>query len=214
MDFLKQIYIFGDSIVFGQWDIERGWVARLQTFAAEKRHNNYNYLNFIYNLGVPGNTTRDLVDRFHTDIQPRIRFLDKAVIFSIGLNDSAFNPTRDNENHVTLDMFRSNIRILLDYARRYTTYILFLGLLPVDEKRCNQGYSAYRKSYSNVHIDTYNQSLKEACLELGVDFLNLNQLFRKTHFQNMLFDGVHPNSSGHEIIFREVKDYLLKRSLL
>ncbi|MBU6500990.1 MAG: hypothetical protein KGJ89_02590 [Patescibacteria group bacterium] len=73
------ICIFGDSITWGASDTEKGgWVERLKTYFGNK------YEAIIYNLGIPGDTTIDLLKRVESECKSRKPDL---IIFSIGIND-------------------------------------------------------------------------------------------------------------------------------
>jgi len=47
-------------------------------------------------------------------------------------------------------------------------------------------------------------------LERGIDVVKVYNKFTK----NMLMDGLHPNSKGHQKIFEIVRDYLKKEKLI
>lgn len=56
------ICVFGDSITWGAWDIEKGgWVQRLRNFVESSSEE---YIE-IYNLGVSGDNTEDLLEIFY-----------------------------------------------------------------------------------------------------------------------------------------------------
>jgi len=66
----------GDSITFGFYDKEGGWIQRLRKFLDDKLLNELEGLDkkilrklknpyfFVYNLGISGNTTENLLERF------------------------------------------------------------------------------------------------------------------------------------------------------
>ncbi|MCD6367797.1 MAG: hypothetical protein J7L45_01800 [Candidatus Aenigmarchaeota archaeon] len=73
---MTDILIFGDSIVFGKWDELGGWAHRLKMFL-EKKHLekfrrseetvNNTYFNRVYLLGIDGNKTSELLERFELE---------------------------------------------------------------------------------------------------------------------------------------------------
>jgi len=59
-----RICVFGASIAWGAWDPDGGgWVTRLRRYF---EINDYDIE--VYNLGVSGNTTKDLLKRFKTNV--------------------------------------------------------------------------------------------------------------------------------------------------
>ena len=52
---MVQILIFGDSIAWGAWDKEGGWVQRLRKLIDEKNLSDPEFYCLVYNLGVSGN---------------------------------------------------------------------------------------------------------------------------------------------------------------
>jgi hypothetical protein len=61
---IESIVIFGDSISWGAWDMEKGgWVNRLWFFAAERKEN---YVQ-IYNQSIDGGTTETILARFESE---------------------------------------------------------------------------------------------------------------------------------------------------
>ena len=68
---MQKIFIFGDSIAYGAWDPEGGWVERLRQWLFVTTRDNYNLGTFLYNLSIVGDTTADLLRRFPTEIAAR-----------------------------------------------------------------------------------------------------------------------------------------------
>ena len=78
---MPNILVFGDSITYGAWDKDGGWVQRLRKFLDE------NYEDFfVCNLGVSGNNSDDLLKRFEFETEQRIKEEKKTIfIFAIGI---------------------------------------------------------------------------------------------------------------------------------
>jgi len=94
----KDICIFGASITWGAWDSEKaGWANRLRLFL-EANHENA----FVYNLGIPGDTTEDVLARLKSEAETREA---DVIIFSIGTNDSLYNQSKDKPR-TTIEKFK------------------------------------------------------------------------------------------------------------
>ena len=77
--------IFGDSIVYGLYDKEfGGWVNRVRIKLEQRAKN-----NFIMNLGIPGQTSNDILNILELEIKNRYNTNDRFnLIFSFGIKDS------------------------------------------------------------------------------------------------------------------------------
>jgi len=193
------ILIFGDSITYGAWDKEiGGWVNRLRLALENKSEAYFN----IYNLGIPGETTIDLKKRFDNECNYRFNTNDKTIIiFSVGINDSQI--IRD-KSLVLIKDFKKNIIKLIDKAKQYTPYILFIGLTKVDENRTNPVLWDNNINYSNEEVIKYNEVLKSICKEKVINYL---EIFNLLDIKD-LDDGLHPNNNGHQKLCEEILKYL------
>ena len=86
---MAQILIFGDSITWGAWDEEGGWAQRFKKEIDKKAITaNFTSYHSVYNLGISGDNTNDLLERFESETQRRLDEGEEAIIlFAIGIND-------------------------------------------------------------------------------------------------------------------------------
>lgn len=191
------ILVFGDSITYGAWDKEKGgWVNRLRLALENDNSNNY---YTIFNLGISGNVTEGIKNRFDNECKIRFAKEDNTIIiFSIGINDTQ---NVKGEDRVSLEIFRNNIITLINSAKKYTNNILFIGLTKVDESKVTPLPWDKDKCYLNNKITIFDKELKNICLENNVDYLYIYDLLEIEE----LFDGLHPNNVGHQKICDKVK---------
>ena len=186
-----EIGIWGDSITYGDGDNEAlGWVGRLRkSFLTTD--------SCVYNFGVCGDTTEDLLKRFVVEansIQPNI------VVFAIGINDSKI-PANEIANEVTFEKYQKNIQELIKMARDYTNKIYIVGATKVND-------TAIRDSgtrFNNVTIQTYNKYLKEVSSLENLVFI---ETFDILDINNDLADGLHPNAQGYEKLYQTLRGFL------
>jgi len=206
--------VFGDSITYGNWDLEGGWVGRLRKYLDHISINsNFERYYEIYNLGVSGDTSRGVLERFERETKVRFEKDEITLVFAIGINDSLFF---NAEKHfkVTPEEFSENAKKIIEISREYTPRILFIGLTPVDEQKVDPIPWRPESSYKNEYIEKYNQLLKEICQVEKVVFINLLEKLGVDNFVDNLIDGVHPNSEGHQKIFEIAIKSLLSDSCL
>lgn len=208
-----RIIVFGDSIAYGAWDKEGGWVARLRKFLDKITMTDPDFYCIVYNCGIPGNTTKELLKRFDFETKQRLTKEDEAIfIFEIGANDAQFN-LKKKVNAVKQEDFRKNIKKLIKKAKKFSSKTIFLSIKPVDEKRAIVVPWMPEISYQNKYIQQYNQIIKEECEKNKVHFIDLFETMLEFP-KNLLEDGIHPNSKGHELIYQTVKKFLLKNKII
>ncbi len=191
------ICVFGDSIAFGYYDLEKGgWVNRLRIYLDNKK----DFDGEIYNFGTSGDTTNDLLNRFDKEtgaLKP------DAIIFSIGTNDST-HLIKENKNRVPIERFENNLYKIFELAKKYTTDLTYVGIMPVDESRTSPIPWATNIIYKNSSIKKYNDKIKEVCGKEDIKFIDLYNRLIKMDYKILLYDGLHPSAKGHEQITNEV----------
>jgi len=211
---MTRILIFGDSITYGAWDKEGGWVQRLRKFLDEKNLTDSDFYCLVYNLGVSGNTINDLIERFEFETKQRLKESEETIIiFAIGINDSYFVHS-ENNNRVPINKFKENIQKLIKSAKKFSSKIIFVGLTPVDETKTTPIPWDADKSYKNEYIEKYNKVIKKVCEENEILFIEIFEDWMKLNYKNLLEDGLHPNSEGHKKIFESVKEFLIKNKII
>lgn len=208
---MANVLIFGDSITYGCWDEKGGWAFRLKN-SVEKRiiTSNFSLDHFVYPLGIPGDTTHTLLQRFKQEADARVVAHEKTVfLFSIGINDSIFN-TRTNSFITPLWKFKNNLQALVQAAKRHTKHIIFVGLTPVDERNPELVSWLPECSYKNEYIEEYNKAVKEICGKEEVLLLNIFDDWKNKEYKRWLLDGLHPNSEGHDALFAAISQETMK----
>lgn len=187
-----RICIFGDSIVWGANDWEKGgWAERL------KVHYLKGFGIGVYNLGVDGDDSRTLLVRAESEIDARGADI---IIFSIGINDSQHILGKQGPR-VSMEDFKGNIEKLAIMARRYTDRVFFVGLYSVDESKTRPIPWNRAISYTNDSIRTYDSAIRDLCQKEGLAYIDT----KDTIMPDDLDDGLHPGSQGHAKIAERVK---------
>lgn len=197
----KRLLVFGTSITHGSCDHERGgWVERLRIFL-------YNNSDFsVYNLGVSGDTSNDILNRF--DVEAGARF-PEIIIFDMGLNDSAFRKSLDS-NFISLEQYKENLSRLYKKSKKLADKVIFVGITMTNEKLLLPAPWATDFYYYNKNAEEYNNVIKEFCEKNDIHFVDIFSILDLSDYS----DGLHPNAEGHEKIFKKVKDYLIKNNII
>lgn len=208
-----QVFAFGHSITQGFWDRESGWVLRLRKFLDQKSLENPDEYYFeVYNLGVSGDDSRQLLERFPRELEARLWDEDETlVLIQIGANDIQYLEEKD-EIRVEKEDYRENLEALIEKARNYTDKVLLVGEtytgiegpIPWSED----------KHLSDERLGEYVEIQRKIAQEKDVPYVDLRGLKTKETWLEMLEDGSHPADKGHELIYRNVKERLLDEGLL
>lgn len=184
----KTFCIFGDSVVQAAY-VKRGWVDMLREYLEKKYKRDF--VN-VFNLGVGGNTSEDILKRFASEAAARI---PTSIIFSVGVNDSGYYQTPANPV-VELAQFRSNLEKLAQAGQKISSDITFVGLV-----LGNPGPD--EKSFTRPRTKKYDQAIREITQKYQCQFIDLLNELNHQDFQ----DGLHPNDQGHRKMFEVIKKY-------
>ncbi len=192
-----RVLVFGDSITQGFWDIDGGWVSRI------RKH--YDQLCIdgtdpdsptIFNLGVSADSSSDVLARLAVETKARAN-QEVALVISVGVNDSR---TKSGTNFSDPEQYKRNLAAILERAKEYSSKIMFVGLTPCAEERSNP-VAWNDTGYTNDRIKEFDATLREFCTANSVAFIEVFEPFTNAQAKTELLpDGVHPNSEGHQLI--------------
>lgn len=197
----QRIIAIGASSVQGRVDPERGgWVGRLRAWhESNARH------NAVYNLGIGGNTTEDLLKRLKPEGLPRKPDL---IIFSLGLNDTRRVGGPKAGNDVPLDKFEANIKKLVEIGKEMAE-VIFVGVYPIDDSKTVPIPWDNDKYYFLSDAKKYEALTKKVVLSQNIPYLDIWSDWIKKDYKKLLYeDGLHASSKGHREIFLAVKKFL------
>lgn len=210
------IIIFGDSITWGAWDREGGWANRLARWANETSiTSNFEKELYVYNLGVAGDTTEDLLERAKEELDRRVEIKNSLLIYAIGANDTIFDPKDDERTpKVSPEKFRENLERLLALGKYYEIKTIFVGTTPCNEDKTIPVSWDPQVGYTNYWLNEYRKIMEDVAQKNNVPYILMWDIFAEGDWRGMLPDGIHPNSEAHEKMFEEVKKFLEEKSLI
>jgi len=194
---LRDIFCLGDSITYGEWDESGGWVQRLRRVADAAYIAGAGPKTHIYNLGVSGHTSAQLLARAPAELAARVNPLAKTtVLIAIGMNDAHLAMPAGTPC-ATPEAFSENLRALAGLARRYTDHLCFMGLNPIDDRRTQPLPWNACKSYALPRVEMFNRIIAEIAAAEKADFIDVWSDWQGHNIQALLCDGLHPNAEGH-----------------
>lgn len=196
-----RILIFGDSITYGYNDsVGGGWAERLRMTPVfeESDHS-------VYPLGISGDTTEGVLKRFEIETAARFRNEKSFIVLAIGTNDCQYLKAA-KQNRYTTKEFTSNYSKLIALAKQHGAGVLILGIPPADEVASK--VVSEDKLWFEPRTLEINSIIKELAEKESLPFVDIMKLFEENGGKNLLDDGLHPNTKGHELIYETVKKKL------
>jgi lysophospholipase L1-like esterase len=208
-----RVLVFGASITQGFWDTEGGWAVRLYKHYAKLKLREItaedDYPD-VFNLGISGDTSKDLLRRFESETSARLTNQRQgAIIFSIGTNNAITN--KQGELVSPLSTYKEDLEQLIEKARQLTTKIMFVELVPCEEDRTTPVF--WRDIYyRNKDIAAVNGVIRQVANDNQIKFVEVFEPMRQKMSDGAEFfaDGLHPNDAGHQFIFERVQPELDK----
>lgn len=198
----KKIVCIGASSCEGKVDVEgQGFVGRLRKWReAENQHNS------VYNLGISGDTTHEVIARLKTEVPPR---KPNLIIVQCGINDFIHEGGRVNPTRFTVAQVETNIGTIIQDAIK-TSDVLYVSVYPIDETKttpCSWRDIYYLADDARRCADIS----KKVTIEMNIPYVDVYNAFIKEDFKKLLHtDGLHVNSLGHQRIFEMIKIKLLE----
>jgi lysophospholipase L1-like esterase len=210
---MTRVLVFGASVSAGFSDEKGGWVSYL-TEDLHRRSMETGESNQVYNLGVSGHTSSDILARLEHEITAREEeYHDLILIISTGGNDALYNSEKQGAE-VPLDQFKSNLNKILDVSRERADEVYLLGNHPVDPSQLDEGDLLPHHSLRPELREKYFEEARKISGQKGVHFISLKDSIDEEKFREKLFDGLHPNTEGHREIYEIVRQTLEQESRL
>jgi lysophospholipase L1-like esterase len=205
---ITRVLIFGASLTQGFHDPEGGWADRLKRELLAQ-----NKGTSVFNLGISGDKTKDVLDRFESEIEARTKRWDAfdktAIIIAVGTNDT-YQVGDSNEPVTSKRDFEKQYRELVKLAKKHGKHVLACSVFPVDETRTTP-VSWRDITYLNETITNYSRAINSIADEEGVGFIDINSKAKaELDLIAMLDDGVHPTEEGHKWVLKQVLEAITK----
>ncbi|MDO4459490.1 MAG: SGNH/GDSL hydrolase family protein [Clostridia bacterium] len=188
--------LFGDSVT----DMNRkeqgeglfeaigvGYPADIQSFLATS-YPDYNIR--VINKGISGNTSRDLVKRFDTDVAP---YKPENLLILIGINDvwRQFDTPLMTEEACTPEEYEANLEWIIDRSRDFVKQLILVTPYYIEENTSDR---------MRARMDEYSAIVRKLAEKHGAIFVDMQaawvKLLKYYHSSYITWDRIHPNSQG------------------
>lgn len=174
----------------------------------------------VVNSGISGNTTRNLLDRIHSDA---VNHHPDLAIVMVGTNDML-----NSRKMISYKEYKQNLEQITLKLKAEGSQVLLMSPPPVDSAYLFERHDkALYKESPNVIMDSVSHIIEEIASKNNVLYLNLFEMFQKMdlpkHNQDIYFrnamnsgkrDGVHPTKIGYKLIGDRVFEFLSANKLL
>jgi lysophospholipase L1-like esterase len=154
----------------------------------------------VVNMGISGNTTRDLKQRWQPDV---VDLKPDWLSIMIGINDvwRQFDRPTITEEHVYFEEYRENLDSLVRQSISSVKGVILMTPYYLEPNPND----AMRKM-----MDRYGEAVKQIAAQHGAIFIDIQAAFAPVldHMYPgaLAWDRVHPNLTGHMVIARAFLD--------
>ncbi len=150
----------------------------------------------IVNRGCSGHNTRDLVNRWKTDV---LDLKPDWVSVMIGINDvwRQYDVPTMTESHVLIDEYEANLVKMIEQTQPVTKGMILMTPYYIESNR---------KDAMRATMDRYGAVVKKLARKYGTIFVDTQAAFdaalKHWYAATLAWDRVHPNQAGHMILAR------------
>ncbi|MEM8681334.1 MAG: GDSL-type esterase/lipase family protein [Planctomycetota bacterium] len=186
----RRLVFFGSSSIYGTNDVELGgFVNRLRLW-----HEQQDPRNRVYNLGIWGEQTCDLVKRIGVEAPAR---RPHALFIYPGFNDCRRLDDAGGELATPLEQFAELMHDLLSTSAAIAPTVVMTGY-PFDESR-TQPYQGTSVFYGLRDARQYTKRLIMVAKSLEIKVIDFFGKLAETDMAPLLAaDGLHANAVGHQ----------------
>lgn len=195
----KRIIVIGGSTVHGQGDPNSGgFVAHLRRWHETSSAEN----NRVFNLGVGADGVFEMLTRGPGEC--RARRPDLIILYP-GLNDTRRVGGPETPPQHSFESVRKTLGTLISELGQISPLVV-LSAVPVDESRTSPFWGKWYFRMSDAA--TMAKVVAEVCRVTDTPHMPLVETWAsRADLKDLLADGVHLNSAGHELLFQELTSF-------
>ncbi len=150
----------------------------------------------VFNLGIGGNTSLDLLHRIDTVINLH----PDLVIIMVGANDAT-------PGTPTFNSYSGNLAAIIDTIKSYHVAVMLLTPTPIISKKKKR-----REEYLSVlrgEMDSVGNANNCYLIDMNSIFIKDSSSITSLYSE----DGIHPNSNGYALIAQSIYAYLMSENV-
>ncbi len=173
----------------------------------------------VYNLGVAGNTSADLLERVDQDV---VALRPDLTIMMVGTNDML-----NSRKVVTYEDYKKNLITLIERIKASGSQVMLLSSIPADSEYLFERHdkSKYAGHPSEV-MAAARDIVQELSLQFDCYFVDLfgeftsrgvpkhnEDIYIRNEKNSGVKDGVHPTAAGYQLIGEIIWEFFEKNNL-
>lgn len=198
---MKKILFIGDSVtdcnrarpVGERRNLGDGYVSLISSYF-ELEH--YKKAYRVINMGISGNTVRDLYDRWTEDV---LSIKPEVLTIMVGINDvwRQYDELFQVDEHVFIDEYKEKLEKIIEFSKEQGTRIIFMSPFLIEQNK---------EDKMKKNLEVYIDAARTISIDSGIEFIELQKVFEDYLISNDAYsmtlsaDRVHPNLTGHMII--------------
>lgn len=198
---MKKNLFIGDSVtdcnrarpVGERRNLGDGYVSLISSYF-ELEH--YKKAYRVINMGISGNTVRDLYDRWEEDVLSR---KPEVLTIMVGINDvwRQYDELFQVDEHVFIDEYKEKLEKIIELSKEQGTRIILMSPFLIEQNK---------EDKMKKHLEVYIDAARIIANEKNIEFIELQKVFEDYLISNDAYsmtlsaDRVHPNLTGHMII--------------
>lgn len=198
---MKKILFIGDSVtdcnrarpVGERRNLGDGYVSLISSYF-EFEH--YKKAYRVINMGISGNTVRDLHDRWKEDVLSK---RPEVLTIMVGINDvwRQYDELFQVDEHVFIDEYKEKLEKIIELSKEQGTRIIVMSPFLIEQNK---------EDKMKKHLEVYIDAARTISMDKGIEFIELQKVFEDYLINNDAYsmtlsaDRVHPNLTGHMII--------------
>ena len=211
---MRTIFCFGDSLTFGEKDMEAGgWVERLRHHFLVKEESLTYQQTLVYNLGIASETTDGVVSRIESEVKARrVGKSPSIALLGYGMNDIKIHK---NKNLVPVEYFKRNLLSAINTLAILGVKVFLQNIPPI-----NFELDGVPDQNNNLRFESdvlaYNRLIETIVKQNAAKVTHLDTFSVLTNAKQSIYadDKLHLNAIGHELIFKTVLTLIENQSNL
>ncbi len=207
-----QVFLLGDSFVYGVGAEDGGWGDLIKKYFHKKMYffGGIGEKYEIYNFGKPGEGIDFIEKTFKQQLEQYGRDGEIIAVISVGTNDIKAKDTPENFGMAISD-FLNKLSEFVDFLVDKNIKVFLVGTGFFDETKSNPRISpitGIKSFFTNERQNDFLGGLEKLCEDKNISFVDIGIDEKEWKEKYLYIDGVHPNQEGHNFIAGKVLDKL------
>ncbi len=156
----------------------------------------------VYDAGISGDTTSDVIDRFYADVLARD--FDRITVF-LGTNDSRGQNDTYKITLTSLKEYEHNLHYILSRLKESGAYVAVVTLPPVNHERFAEYFGKENNTvYHDSHLERMNNSIRRAAKKHKAGLVDLADAISSSGIDALDEDGLHLSLEGQTLMAKLV----------